>query len=244
MPQRQGKKKHAVGAKAFPESRLLNLPAELRNQIYELVCRNDPEVEVSVRGKKVDVIPHPLARSCRQLRDEFLPMFEATALRHASTVTCYTTNLDIGGSALPVWLSQHPPKLSIGQRRYLLKSNLDSTFEQCLIPNCKQALQTFQITESESKPSKSCINRFELSINFNKRHIDIENLRRFVTANIPWRPDSILRKLEELLRDAFDRFWEGEADARCEKKIQQRRKRLRKQKGKKAKAKKRKGKKA
>lgn len=65
-----------------PDASLLGLPAELRNNIYQMVA--DDVDEVSIIGRKIIFGPtdaqdrfwgaiakHPLSQTCRQLRQEF-----------------------------------------------------------------------------------------------------------------------------------------------------------------------------
>jgi len=63
------------------DSRLLALSAEIRNSIYDLAADNYPIATVSTRNRKL--VPPPIANTCRQLQNEFLSIYNATALLQA-----------------------------------------------------------------------------------------------------------------------------------------------------------------
>lgn len=61
--------------RARRSSPLLQLPAEIRNKIYEDVASSIAKIKI----RNGVTIVHPLAHACRQLRAEFLPFFKDKA---------------------------------------------------------------------------------------------------------------------------------------------------------------------
>lgn len=55
-------------------SALLTLPPELRNQIYDLVASDTEQVTI----RNGAILPHSFSQVCRQIRNEFGPLFMAT----------------------------------------------------------------------------------------------------------------------------------------------------------------------
>lgn len=54
-------------------SALLSLPPELRNQIYDLVASDTEQITI----RNGAVLPHSFSQVCRQIRNEFGPLFKA-----------------------------------------------------------------------------------------------------------------------------------------------------------------------
>jgi len=81
-----------------PKSRILDLPPELRNNIYEYVAHSPTEARIRNRR----FVQHPLACTSRQLQLEFGPVFQEAAT-HAETVTAVVTDFDF--NALGPWLT-------------------------------------------------------------------------------------------------------------------------------------------
>lgn len=77
-----------------PPFRFLGLPAELRNEIYRLVCVEQTKAFLSARTRSNLVSTPPLAilATSRQLRTECLPIFSFTA----KEITARTKDLDFG----------------------------------------------------------------------------------------------------------------------------------------------------
>ena len=85
----------ASGTKSFysplqaQESTLLSIPSEVRNGIFDAICESSQTVTVYRPSKhRIEPIEHPLARMCRQLREEFLPVWTERATDHVTTVVC------------------------------------------------------------------------------------------------------------------------------------------------------------
>lgn len=81
MPRRRGKKDRSAEAGAITQnSTLLSLPPEIRNSIYELVCTNvEKAVVLADHTPYIAGFKHPLSRTCRQLHQEFAPVYRANA---------------------------------------------------------------------------------------------------------------------------------------------------------------------
>jgi len=75
-------------------SPLLALPTELRNNIYEYVVHSNPVIDVSVKGH---VLQPPLAGICKQIRGEFLGIFNEVLPGRAEAVDIVVQNYDLSG---------------------------------------------------------------------------------------------------------------------------------------------------
>ncbi|KAF2165399.1 hypothetical protein M409DRAFT_24249 [Zasmidium cellare ATCC 36951] len=77
--ERKRKMKHRQRSIHNAASRLLRLPAEIRNQIYQLLVVQDTTIEVIERGSRYRLSPDlkqpPLSLVCRQIRHEVLSVF-------------------------------------------------------------------------------------------------------------------------------------------------------------------------
>jgi len=76
----------------LPQSPLLVLPGELRNMIYTFVAHSSTSIKL-YRG---DLVPPPLANTCRQIRREMSGDWytEEAALDHTIPITAHLTTLD------------------------------------------------------------------------------------------------------------------------------------------------------
>ncbi|KAI6911743.1 hypothetical protein KC318_g2306 [Hortaea werneckii] len=72
---------------------LLNLPAELRNRVYEFVAYDSKEVIVFAHDF-VLTKACPLSETCHQLRQEFGPIHCNLPISYATAITIYNTNFD------------------------------------------------------------------------------------------------------------------------------------------------------
>lgn len=75
------------------QASLLGLPAELRNEIYDCVAAQPGEIIIR-EGK---IVPPALARTCRQIRSEFLPLFQTSSGCRPTAVKVYVKDLDFCG---------------------------------------------------------------------------------------------------------------------------------------------------
>lgn len=76
------------------DCRLLKLPAELRNRIYEDTLADIKKLgTLHIRNRAFSKVP-ALAQVCRQLRSEFLPLFTEHAPRKATKLVCHVHNFD------------------------------------------------------------------------------------------------------------------------------------------------------
>lgn len=74
------------------DSRLLRLPAELRNQVYDHIAYTDKTVSLASHGSAFHASPLPLGQVCRQMRHEFTSLLDAIPLEHASSIIVCNTN--------------------------------------------------------------------------------------------------------------------------------------------------------
>lgn len=72
-------------------SPFLNLPGELRNEVYEYVSAADLHMNISSSG---DVRGQPLAGTCKQIRSEFLSLYADEVQKRATDVNAVVRNLD------------------------------------------------------------------------------------------------------------------------------------------------------
>lgn len=70
---------------------LLGIAPELRNQIYGYVA-NDPGTITIHEGS---LVPHALGCACRQTRDEFLPVFQASKFEAGVLIKARVRNFDL-----------------------------------------------------------------------------------------------------------------------------------------------------
>ncbi|KAK5124629.1 hypothetical protein LTR85_001342 [Meristemomyces frigidus] len=77
---------------SLQEPRLLCLPAELRNLIYDDVAYTTKAVSLPSHGSGFKATPAPLSQVCHQLRQEFMPLLDALPLEFASSITIHNTN--------------------------------------------------------------------------------------------------------------------------------------------------------
>ena len=73
------------------DSPLLNLPAEIRNTIYEYAVRNTEKI--SLRRDRIFYCP-PLSLVCHQMRDEYRQIYLEEAPKYATNVNVHTTNFE------------------------------------------------------------------------------------------------------------------------------------------------------
>ena len=86
-----------------PQCPLLTLPGELRNLIYTFVAHST----TSIKLHQGDLVPPPLANTCRQIRKEMSGEWytQEVALDHTTPITAHLTNFDF----LPLykWLNTY-----------------------------------------------------------------------------------------------------------------------------------------
>ncbi|TKA22283.1 hypothetical protein B0A50_08245 [Salinomyces thailandicus] len=75
-------------------SHLLNLPAELRNNIYDHVASTSMEVVVFAHDCLL-IKPAPLSQTCRQLRREYGAIHCSLPISHATGITIHNTNFSV-----------------------------------------------------------------------------------------------------------------------------------------------------
>lgn len=72
--------------------RLFDLPPELRNMIYEFVASDTTKIAVSAEGK---VKEPPIAVVSKQVRLEFMPIYEACAFVDVELILADVTDYDL-----------------------------------------------------------------------------------------------------------------------------------------------------
>ena len=92
MATRSGRLRNSKQPPVVQDSRLLNLPAELRNLIYEFVAQSTDAI--SFRGQCILYCP-TLSLVCRQVRDEYEPIYMHEAPRYARKINVHLTDFVI-----------------------------------------------------------------------------------------------------------------------------------------------------
>jgi hypothetical protein len=97
-----------------PQSPLLALPGELRNLIYTFVAHST----TSIKLYKGDLVPPPLANTCRQIRKEMSGNWytQEVALDHTTPITAHMTNFDF--SLIYKWVDTYD-KRPAEQKKFL-----------------------------------------------------------------------------------------------------------------------------
>lgn len=82
-----------------PLTSLLGIAPELRNQTYDYLAADPGVIAVHRRS----VVPHALARVCRQIRREFLPVFQASKFEQGTMISARVKNFRLYelGDAIP-----------------------------------------------------------------------------------------------------------------------------------------------
>lgn len=112
------------------DSVLLNVPPEIRNSIYHALCESAQAITVCYRGKRgLRPADHPLTRTCRQLREEFVDVWATCAAHHAGVVICCMNNLENVGKSKERLATLAPLDNSV-QRTCVLKLHIDNHFER------------------------------------------------------------------------------------------------------------------
>lgn len=112
------------------DSALLRLPAELRNDLYTLVCNDIAEATIIYHTHALGIVgsTHPLSQACRQTLHEFSPIFVEAAKKTAVNLVIHTKNFDLPPRRqMLVWLTSlpHLPHRKITQRVFI-----DNAFDQ------------------------------------------------------------------------------------------------------------------
>ena len=172
------------------ESRLLNLPAELRNSIYDYVAASSKEVVVYAHDLVLSR-PAPLVQTSYQLREEFGPVHDSLPMSHATKITIHNINFSIWDLILSL---QRVPKPASGVARNVV-------FRVSLSNGLKtQDLQAFvkQLTESIYSARASAMTK--LDIVFDPAKTDL-NYHRLVFARLA-------RQYRFHCSDEEQRIWE------------------------------------
>ena len=113
--------KTSPGLSVAQTSPFLNLPAELRNTIYEYTVQNTDAI--SVKPDRV-LYSSALSFSCSQVREEYRQIYLQEAAKHANRVNVHITNFiyrhpSVG--EVSSFIERLPPPVPGGERRFLLR---------------------------------------------------------------------------------------------------------------------------
>ena len=98
--------------KGFSKPLILDLPAELRNQVYEIIAAEPGTVKIRC-GR---LLPHPLLRVSRLIRGEFKPIHDAALGElHPDCVEITIHNFDFDKTIglLSACLAETPPRFTV-----------------------------------------------------------------------------------------------------------------------------------
>ena len=203
-------------SKKQTDSRLLGLPAELRNWIYELVATGIREVVITSNNSTPSIsdVQHPLSQTCRQLREEF-SSYAIDAARDASNITVRCENFDLPSrDQIQELVRSLPPKrFSVHVRA----TSVDDKMLQSLFENIKDVLQGVRVTSWCKCPGEAKINA-TVKIEFSSKVMDPSSLQRAVSKWSEWGGDGcdcyaeaqpIGSTVLKALKDAVARYWGG-----------------------------------
>lgn len=158
------------------DSTLLNIPSEIRNGIYDALCETATTVILRYRSKtRVVPLDHPLARTCRQLREEFLEVCESKAADHAATIVCAIKNIEIGDMAmLRQWLEDLPRLPQGTRRKSVLRFHISNDLERSLR---QKRPQRHAVSEAAKKV------KFDLTATFDPATLDVGNTERVLRGH-------------------------------------------------------------
>lgn len=161
-------------------STLVNLPSETRNAIFEALCENATSVTICFRSRhKISPVEHALARTCRQLREEFLDVWTAHATDHASTIVLAVKNLEINDMGeVREQLAALGPADDGTRRSFVLRFHIDNTFERSLQRKQRQQHQMSRLATAV---------KFEADAVFDGNTLDIPYIEKVMHrySNVP-----------------------------------------------------------
>ena len=200
MATRTWRPRISKSTQVIQDSRLLNLPAELRNLIYEFVARSSKAI--SVREKTILYCP-ALSLVCRQIRSEYRKIYLDEAVRNASRVnihlTDFVTSTSKGGDVFNTLKVLSNPTIlkSSGTIRIFMTNVWD-----------RHRLELRNFIEH----GNNWTTMYDLEIVWDPKTFDVEFLRetmqklRFCHARDTRLPNSIWFKVEKALMEAFERY--------------------------------------
>jgi hypothetical protein len=200
---RPGKSKQII-----QDSRLLNLPPELRNLIYEFVAKSSSTI--SVRENEI-LSCQALSSVCRQIRTEYKKIYLDEAPKYASRVNIHITNFvtfsSRGGAASRIHEILPEPVAGI-ERSFTVRVFMTNFWDSHRLD-----LRNF-IEHGDFLNTK-----FDLEIVWDPKTFDMEFLRETVQklrfcharnnmhpAHLIWRTDLIWLQVEKALLEAFERY--------------------------------------
>lgn len=143
---------------AQQESHLLGIAPELRNIIYYEVARDETSAIIKADESTesfVDAVKahSPLARVCRQLRDEFGPVFKATTLLTATEYNISMVGFDFERlSQLSDHISKHRDDTDTQRKRLHLHITLDNMTAALLMPFRSQLEDSLSLNSLTPSP--------------------------------------------------------------------------------------------
>ncbi|KAI7182508.1 hypothetical protein KC363_g8730 [Hortaea werneckii] len=146
---------------------LLNLPAELRNRIYEFVAYDSKEVIVFAHDF-ILTKTCPLSETCHQLREEFGPIHCSLPLSYATVITIHNANFDLGDLILS--LQRIPNAASGSERKITFRIGLTNSLTG-------QEIRAFakQLTEPAVAARTAASMHYEIRLK--PEEIDLDNQR-------------------------------------------------------------------
>lgn len=202
------------------DSPFLNLPAELRNRVYELAAQN--EIVVSVRSRtsrrQERTLYCPcLSLVCRQIRNEYKGIYLGRAPNYAARIEVRLSNFineDIPWSILKI-LDIYPRAQGTIILRILLTNTWDPNDVRRVSTGCAWPHQ--RETVVAACQSAAGIRPHEFTIEFDPKTFDVEFCRqavakldwclgRYVAQNRSASEYDAWPKLKEAFRKAFERY--------------------------------------
>ena len=208
MTTRSGRPRPLKSEQVGQDSRLLNLPPELRNLIYEFVAKSTTSISV-----RENTILYCLALSlvCRQSRDEYKNIYVDESPKYASRVSIHLTNFVTSspksGAASRIHEVLPDPALGV-ERSFNIRVFMTNFWDRHRL-DLRNFIERGDFLKTE----------FDLEIVWDPKTFDMEFLRetmqklRFCHArnglnpgNIVWRTELIWLKVEKALMQAFERY--------------------------------------
>lgn len=201
MVNRSGRTRLAKAGYPSQKSKLLNLPPELRNLIYECVAQNSDTI--SIREHTIFYCP-ALSLVCHQTRDEYRQIYLDEAPKSAARINIHLTNfittMTAGGSISSVCEQFANPAPWI-ERSWTVRVLLTNLWDRHRLE-----LRNF-IEHGDFLKAK-----YDLELVWDPKSFDAEFLRenvpkmRFCFGRMLHRPELIWPQMEKALGEAFERY--------------------------------------
>jgi hypothetical protein len=188
-------------AQVAQDSRLLDLPPELRNLIYEFVAKSTNAI--SVRENMILYCP-ALSLVCRQIRKEYKRIYVDEAAKYAFRVNIHLTNFvtfTLKGGAVSSILEALPKPVSGVDRSWTVRVFMTNFWDRHRL-HLRNFIEHGNILRT----------KFDLEIVWDPKTFDVEFLRenmqklRFCHARTTRLADSIWLRAEKAFMEAFERY--------------------------------------